>query len=123
MKHLYLAASAAMVLTLAACGDNNEAQLTELQGQLETAQTENETLRGQVSELEALDLGADELDALEAEHRRRQLDDPLELLAGQGAAAPVALDFPKSRGFFAGWLVHGKRALRQTISATMTDRS
>ena len=53
MKHLYLAASAAMVLTLAACGDNNEAQLTELQGQLETAQTENETLRGQVSELEA----------------------------------------------------------------------
>lgn len=53
MKHLYLAASAAMVLTLAACGDNNEAQLTELQGQLETAQTENETLRGQVTELEA----------------------------------------------------------------------
>lgn len=53
MKHLYLAASAAMILTLSACGDDNAARVTELEGQLQTTQSENEALQGQVRDLEA----------------------------------------------------------------------
>ncbi|MCE7026737.1 hypothetical protein [Jiella avicenniae] len=53
MRHLYLAATAAMALTLSACGDDNAARVTELEGQLQTTQSENEALQGQIRDLEA----------------------------------------------------------------------
>ncbi|MCQ0986526.1 hypothetical protein [Jiella marina] len=53
MRPLFLAASVATALTLTACGDDNAARVTELEGQLQTAQTENEALQTQVQDLEA----------------------------------------------------------------------
>ncbi|MCB8837823.1 hypothetical protein [Aurantimonas sp. VKM B-3413] len=53
MKHLYLAASVATALTLSGCGDDNQARVTELEGQLQTVQTENESLQGQVRDLQS----------------------------------------------------------------------
>lgn len=87
MRHArLLAATAALALTLSACDDGNEARIVELEGQLQTAQSEAEALRTNVTELETVTRERDQLlTELETVNAR-----VVELEAAQGGAPAEA---------------------------------